>query len=227
MDFLQFVASRVQSLAWPAAAVLRRLDVSRAPKCAASFASHEVSRTWMFRSDLEKAEKEAAALPRRRPLHLDKKHFRRRRAKRKAGVLSLVQLSPRAAILEASMDIESELRSLAESLKVSRPGIKSMLGLTRLLRSRNIIDSPTAALLDDLRAIRNNAAHNPDAQMTVDEAERYRVLVDEVIDRLRILAMMQKRGEARSPALRRSAAGCEKSNRRACSSWRCAAGLRA
>jgi hypothetical protein len=64
------------------------------------------------------------------------------------------------------------------------------LGLTRLLRNREIIDSQTSALLDDLRVLGNNAAHSPNTEFTKEEALRYRTLADQMIARLRLTELI-------------------------------------
>lgn len=53
--------------------------------------------------------------------------------------------------------------------------------LTRDLRGRNLIDSATSAILDDIRAIGNTAAHKPN-EFDKDEALRVKRLGDQTID---------------------------------------------
>jgi|SRR6266540_535791 len=102
----------------------------------------------------------------------------------------IAQISPRAAILEARLDVEEALRTLAHSVKtrVSTPRYHSFMSLTRLLRSEDIIDEQTASLLDDLRSIGNSASHEGDVVFTPEEAWRYRTLANNVINRLLLRA---------------------------------------
>ncbi|HEY9455537.1 MAG TPA: DUF4145 domain-containing protein, partial [Bradyrhizobium sp.] len=54
---------------------------------------------------------------------------------------------------------------------------QSLLMSTRALRNKGIIGPQLSALLDDLRALGNNAAHGgPDVNFTKEEAERFRAL---------------------------------------------------
>jgi len=182
MDGYQFIAALFQSLtslAWPLALVacvwlFREKLNTLLPLLRMKYKDLDVS----FR--LDKAEQEAAALPptpgetQPAPTPEEKDKFEQ-----------IAEISPRAAILEVRSDIEEAIRSLANSVRLLTPKVQSMLGLIRLLRSRNVIDAQTSALLDDLRVVGNNAAHQPDAPFTKDEAMRYRSLADQVIWRLR------------------------------------------
>jgi hypothetical protein len=55
--------------------------------------------------------------------------------------------------------------------------------LVRTLRQRQLIDRNTSALLDDLRAIGNAAAHNV-SDPSEEDALRFRTLADTVIGQL-------------------------------------------
>jgi hypothetical protein len=182
MDGYQFTASifsSLVSLAWPGAFafavwLFREKLKSLLPLLRMKYKDFDVS----FR--LEQAEKEAALLPpsldiaEAEPTPEEKSKFEQ-----------LAELSPRAAILEVRTDIEEAVRSLAKSAKLLSPRVQSMLGLTRLLRSREVINPQTSALLDDLRALGNNAAHSSDAEFTQEDALRYRSLADQAIAQLR------------------------------------------
>lgn len=188
MDGYQFIASLFQSvvsLAWPAAVVacvwlFRERLSALLPLLRMKYKDLDVS----FR--LDQAEKEAALLPpspdvaESKPTPEEKSKFEQ-----------IAEISPRAAILEVRTDIEAAVRSLAESTKLLTSKVQSTLGLTRLLRSREVIDAQTSALLDDLRVLGNNAAHRADTEFTKDEALRFRSLADQAIARLRFAEMIQ------------------------------------
>jgi hypothetical protein len=65
--------------------------------------------------------------------------------------------------------------------------VQGVLGMIRLLRSNKIIDPQTSGLLDDLRAIGNQAAHNPQASYTKADALRFKDLADQVISQLEFM----------------------------------------
>ena len=178
MDWLQFFSSVVGSLAWPAAIVacvliFRQKLAELMPMLSLKYMGFEAS----FR--LDQAEKEAAELPlppaspEAQPTPEEKDNFQK-----------IAQLSPRAAILEVRTEIEDTLRNVATGIPVSNQ-INSTAGLTRLLRNRDVIDHQTSALLDDLRVIGNQAAHNSNAMFSVEDALRYKALADRVIAQLR------------------------------------------
>lgn len=180
MSWLQFWASVIGSIAWPAAFVgsiwlFRKKIIELMPRLRLKY------RDWEGSFRLDQAEKEAAALPPPAPndevLHPTKEE--------KDKFKEIAEISPRAAMLEVRTDIEEAVRSLAKSKDLLTPKVQSVLGLTRLLRSRGVIDEQTSALLDDLRVVGNNAAHNNDADFTMDEALRYRATADRAIAQLR------------------------------------------
>lgn len=98
----------------------------------------------------------------------------------------LVEISPRAAVLELRSELEEALRSVAQAQGIPKAGGQGAMALTRILRNTGAIDEKTSALLDDLRAIGNSAAHaSQDFSMEKSDALRFRKLVDQAIRRLR------------------------------------------
>ena len=179
MDWLQFFSSVIGAIAWPTAIVLsawlfREKLTELMPLLRLKYKDFEAS----FR--LDQAAKEAAALtpiplsPESEPTQEERSKFEQ-----------IAMLSPRAAMLEVRTDIEEAVRSLAKSKSLLTPKIQSTLGLTRLLRNREIIDHQTSALLDDLRVIGNNAAHAADVSYTREDAILFRTLANNAIAQLR------------------------------------------
>jgi hypothetical protein len=191
MDGYQFIAAMFQtvvSLAWPFAVVIcvwlfRERLRTLLPLLRLKHKDTEIS----FR--LEQAEEESAKIdlqpssPDLQPTPEEKTRFEK-----------VAEHSPRAAILEKRAELEQVLRSIALSFwagaTTSQPSLRSM-SLTasiRILRNEGIIDERTSALLDDLRAIGNQAAHSEDGtQFTKDEALRFGKLADNAIAHVRSL----------------------------------------
>jgi hypothetical protein len=140
---------------------------------------------WEASFRLDQAEKEAAALP---PAPVEPES--QPTPEEKSKFEQIAEISPRAAILEARTDVEEAVRTLARAAKLLTPKVQSFLGITRLLRSREVIDSNTSALLDDLRTIGNSAAHSANAEFTPDDARRFRTLANNIINRLRLAEML-------------------------------------
>lgn len=175
------VTNLIGSFAWPAAFVVvvymfRKKLVELLPLLNLKYKDAEAN----FR--LDQAEKDAAALPPpeytpdQQPTPEEKSRFEQ-----------VAELSPRAAILEARFDIDDALRSLAVGANVTDgKSTQSTLTLTRVLRNSGVIEQNTSALLDDLRVIGNNAAHNSEVEYSVEDAIRYRKLADRVINQIRV-----------------------------------------
>jgi hypothetical protein len=189
MDGYQFIAalfSSLVSLAWPAALVacvwlFREKLNALLPLLRMKYKDFDVS----FR--LDQAEKEAAAIPSSalpapgatEPTPEEKDRFEK-----------LAEISPRAAMLELRAQLEASLRTMAERAGVSAgKAPMTTLNLTRLLRNKNIIGPHTSALLDDLRVIGNNAAHGAETEFTKEDAMRFRILTDMVLDQLTVASM--------------------------------------
>jgi hypothetical protein len=181
MDGYQLTAALVQSvvsLAWPAAVfgailIFRQKLAELLPALTMKFKDFEFS----FR--LAQAEKDAASLPEKvqepgvQPTPEEKSKFEK-----------VAELSPRAAILEVRAEIEEAVRALAQSAGLLTSKVQSVLGLTRLLRNKDVIDPQVSGLLDDLRVMGNYAAHNPQAPYTKADALKFRELADQVISEL-------------------------------------------
>lgn len=75
------------------------------------------------------------------------------------GLPQLVDISPPAAIIEAWILVESELIRIARSRGVIERVHVSIGRLPRILSESGLIEQEVAALVDDLRGLRNTAAH--------------------------------------------------------------------
>lgn len=187
MDGYQFIASlfaSLVSLAWPAALVacvwiFRDKLREMLPFIRVKGKDIEVS----FR--LDQAERDAkelpkAELPDEAPTPEERTRFEK-----------LVDVSPRAAIMEGRREIEEALTILSERFAETDKMPKGILMLTRLLRKRGIIGEYTSALLDDLRAIGNAAAHDNTVEFAKEDARRFRNLADDVLRQLSVAQMNQ------------------------------------
>ena len=93
----------------------------------------------------------------------------------------IAKISPQAAMLELRALLDERLRSFAEFNGVLRDGkVPSMLGVIKGLQNRNLIDSGTAALLQDLRTMGNAAAHTTET-FSLSDAMRFKSLVEQVL----------------------------------------------
>jgi hypothetical protein len=178
------IASIIQSiaaLAWPAAIVaivwlFRGKLVNLLPLLQVKH------KDWVVSFRLEQAEKEAAKLP-PSPATPETELT----PEEKSRFEQIAKLSPRGAILEVRAQLEEAVRSFAQESGVSNISpYMSFPPLIRLLRQQNLIDENTSALLDDLRAIGNAAAHNQ-SDPTEQDALQFQRLADRLIRQLSIL----------------------------------------
>jgi hypothetical protein len=168
----------IASLAWPAAIfgsvwLFRRQLIEMLPNFRAKYKDVEID----FR--LKQGEQEAAALP---PAETGPESVPTPEETSKFD--QLVEISPRAAILEMKREVEAALYGLVRLTNIPGGQTRSMLQLTRLLRNEKIIDASTSALLDDLRSVGNSAAHENDVNFTKDDAQRFRALATTTIRHL-------------------------------------------
>jgi hypothetical protein len=181
MDRYQFVADifrSIVSVAWPVAFVIaiylfREKLNDLLPLLRLKYKDLDVS----FR--LDQAEQEAEALPpyeeSSEPTPEETDKFRR-----------LAQISPSSAIAEKSRDVEQALAEFSDAVGLKETRKKGWLNWTRVLRKEQLIDSATAALLDDLRAVRNTAVHGGSGLLSEEEAHRFGALADKLISSLQI-----------------------------------------
>ncbi|KFF84225.1 hypothetical protein [Pseudomonas syringae] len=166
MDWMQFVAALVESLAWPAVAVvmvalLRKPITKLIPQIRTfKYKDLHVDLGEKLEEVKEAVKKDAVdaqnPIPSSPPLAAQ------------PDVLSLARLDPRAAILSSWLDVERALRALA--LKAGIPFDATPLSTASELHAADVIDEFTFKTLRDLRRIRNEAAHITTRDISYEEA---------------------------------------------------------
>ncbi len=194
MDTFELIASVVGSLAWPAAvfgtALVFKKNIEKLlPLIQIKY--KDINLNFL----LTKAENDAAQLPdavdngAAEPTAQEDNQFER-----------LAKLSPSAAILDVRREIEAAVQSLAKYASYSTVTPNSILSLTRALGKQKIIDDQTIKLLDDLRIIGNSAAHNHGANISFEEAVRFRELANKAIIRIEMAeAKLRPDGNMNAP----------------------------
>lgn len=186
MDWLQLLASIIDSVAWPVTIVvtayLLRYPLFELLPNLLLFKYKELE--IRFGRGLERLEQglEQAPPPEQTSARSDSQIL----ADESFDILA--EISPSAAVLEAWTSIERTLGTVAtqHNIEIRRGG--SVLYITRVLKSRGIISPRLANLLDELRDLRNVAAHpTGERQISLIEARRYKEIVDQVGDELQSL----------------------------------------
>jgi hypothetical protein len=185
MTWLQFIADIVKSLvslAWPAAFVaavwlFRQKLTELLPLLRLKYKDLDVS----FR--LDQAEKEANALP-----PADPNSTTEPTQEETDKFQKLARISPSSAIAEKSREVEQALAEFSDAAGLKETRKTGWLNWMRVLRKHELIDSATAALLDDLRSVRNVAVHGSVAELSAEDAYRFGALADKLITSLQIAA---------------------------------------
>lgn len=167
-NLTEFIVKMTEFIAWPVAVVwlgyifrndvrslLGRLSNLKWKDAEASF-EKEIK-------DTEKKSKEIFKTPIRRNEKVSETEER---------LFRLADISPRAAILEAWTEIETEAYKYVSSAGKSSHRV-SPIELIENLSSTHDFPKEKMGLLRDLRKIRNQATHLPDVSVTRQEAEKY------------------------------------------------------
>lgn len=180
---MTFVASLVHSLAWPAA-VFGLVVLLRRPLGEAL--THGIRRlkagpleiefdqeATEVREEIRRIPEVAAAEPRRLPVSLADELAR------------LVEVSPRAAVLEAFARIEERLEDLLE--KAGKRPDRRLGGpaLARLASGHKLISIETGDAVQGLSVLRNLAAHAPRDDIGTDRTRDYVAMADAVLYAMR------------------------------------------
>lgn len=188
MDERQLIAEIVKavaSLAWPAVLafaiwLFRKEIVRMLPRMRLKYKDAEID----FR--LTQAERDAKALP-VQPIEEESEPT----PEEEDRFVRLARISPRAAIVEMRSELEQAMQEFAarHNLNETSPSYTrragGILGMTRLFRAKNLISPEVSALLDDVRAIGNSAAHSRGDDFSFEDAERFRKLWELVIAQFR------------------------------------------
>lgn len=189
MSGLEFVASLVDSAAWPiavvAAAYLLRRELAALLDRLREVRHRDTTLT--FGEGLQEAEAEAegAALPKPSVATSQSElpsvvsdatgsfTAEALSAAIRQSLIAVADASPRAAVIEGWQLVEGALAAAAERVGVKwvqhRPTPMRLLGT---LTKKGSVDAPTAEVIADLRRLRNQAAH-ASTTITKDEALRY------------------------------------------------------
>jgi hypothetical protein len=85
----------------------------------------------------------------------------------------LVEISPRAAITEAWIEVESAISFAAERLGISSGGAVSQAKIVQMLHEKRIMNDEVVTTYNRLRSLRNEAIHAQDFALPITETERY------------------------------------------------------
>ena len=183
MTVLQFIASIIDSVAWPSAILLLtylfRREVGPLIGSLRKFTWGD--KTLEFDRRLDAAEADASNLP-----APPEEQLQLPAPNQKPPFIEAGELSPQLAIVEAWLPLERRLYALGASHGYGSGRARSATFLLRRLASDGVIDRRTEKLINDLREMRNFALHSPSgAVIPIEDIRRYRELADTVLEALK------------------------------------------
>lgn len=185
MDWLQFISSIVGSLAWPITLVIAFFIIKNHLSTLFPFVERLKYKDFEleFRKSVQElTEKSRDALPR--------PNVDEQAAAPRDRLYTLAEISPRSAILEAWLEVET---AAADALQTRDPQVASKtrmaapLRLGELLNRYQVINGQQLEIFHRLRDLRNKAVHIGDATFQSSEVTEY-------IDLASSLASQIKRG---------------------------------
>lgn len=184
MSGLAFVASLVESLAWPTSVVL--IVVTMRKPIAAAMTRLSKARVGPVEAEFEQGLAEVRHDLRHAP------ELATHTGDTPTPMLSLPEeltrlaaASPRAAVLEAFARIEARLRELLADAGVNVDDRQSGVALARIAHRHQLISDETLNAVEGLAVMRNLAAHSPTDDISLDKALDYLALADAMLYPLR------------------------------------------
>ena len=167
MDWLTFISKVVEALAWPGAFLAVLLVIRKElPAIARSLRKLKFKDMELEFGEAAKAvatEVKDAVPPSKPDVQLSGKP----KDEMTSRLEAIAEIAPRAAILEAWLQVEAAAADVVR--KRGQVGISSTPGPLKLrdgLQRAGLLSARQVAVFEDLRRLRNEAVHVPDAQFT-------------------------------------------------------------
>jgi hypothetical protein len=184
VSVLQFIASLVRSLSWPAAvvglAVVFRRPVAAAlsrPLKRAKGGPTGFELEWQFTGAVTREEVERLGVEApRESVAIDERQREREQ---------LARVNPDAVVLRGYQDVERELRSLTVKVDPEAAHRFGAHGVAAIARKHGLISDATVKAVEGISVMRNLAAHGGEDQLTPERAMEYAALADAVLFAIR------------------------------------------
>lgn len=162
MDVLTFIAELVKAAAWPLAAIT--ISLIFRDQLRALLSRIRKGKVGPAEFEFEQEVKELTEQAPLQPLS----------SKVSSPIVTLATTNPRAAILEAWLGIEGSVQRLAYNSNLSNPSAhRNTSIIMREIEKNGILQSNDIALFFDLRALRNQATHDPGFSPTPESVIKY------------------------------------------------------
>ncbi|WP_298443163.1 hypothetical protein [Ferrimicrobium sp.] len=184
MTVLQFIASLVNSLAWPLAVILIALIFRAQIRSLASRPMRKL-RAGPLEVEFDRIGAEVEAVVGRPTLSICEAG-KEQGASVIEELSGLAEASPVAAVMDAHAAIEQEIRNIVLGVDPQADVSKMAMGqLIRLALDKGTITPETAKAVEGITVMRNLAAHGRASEVTVERARDYLALADAVLYTLR------------------------------------------
>lgn len=174
MDWLTFLSKIVESLAWPSVPIAVLLIIRKElPTIAKSLRRFKYKDIELEFGESAKAiaSETKEALP---ELTDDVLLLSESKTKAEARLEAIAEIAPRAAILEAWLLVEAAAADVIQKKNLgSVSAYPGPLRLRENLQKGHILTNRQLAVFEQLRKLRNDAVHVPDAQFTKEAATSY------------------------------------------------------
>lgn len=162
MDILTFIAELVKAAAWPLAAIVIALIFRQQLRALLSRIRKGKVGPAEFEFEQEVKELTEQATPQLPPPQVG------------TPTVTLATTNPRAAILEAWLDVESSVNRLAYNRQLPAPSApRNAASIIRAIEKSGILPFEDVALFNDLRVLRNQATHDPDFSPSPESVIKY------------------------------------------------------
>ena len=184
--WLDFFANITASLAWPIVVLVIALKYRTHIVATLNnlksvrFGGAEAT----FDRDLQQATEKAKAL------EPSSSEIEQANQDRTNELVKMSATSPSGAIIEAWKDVEQAAREMVESsgLPLNNLPSRPYYSLQVFLSKNALLPKAEIETFRELRMIRNRAAHPSEHDVTVDQARRYVLLADRLVDAIKTLA---------------------------------------
>jgi len=178
MDALTFLSNMVESLAWPVTVIVAVIVLKKPlEKLLPTIRKFQYKDLNLEFGEL--ARQAEAILPKTTQVTIE--HM-------KVPITALrevADISPRAAIMEAWRSVEYELKEAATRKNITELRQGNTKRLIDRLRENDVISGPIAVLLHDLRALRNDAVHAAELEISSASTEQYIVTANNLCNYLK------------------------------------------
>ncbi|HCF2594665.1 hypothetical protein ACSBR8_00570 [Pseudomonas aeruginosa] len=186
MDWMQFLAAVISSVAWPAAVVviltMLRKPIGDLLPLIEKFKYKDIEVN--LRKQLEAARDQVESVVADEPVADIPEP--------PTSFQNLAKADPRAAVLSAWLPVESELFNFASAVGYETSRKEPIHRVIRNLEKMGLLDRTVAGSLDKLRIVRNDAVHLSERQVSYEEAMNMAELCEWTRSQLQRLQMIYK-----------------------------------